>query len=292
MIKKRTLRRIGLVVLMLVGTLGLVAWVTLTWVMIRPPSFVPSKLLTVQLRSWPEHDAIYQSTPFPYVLSVENERGAIEYVGALHTSDANHPQLDEIESRWKQFKPTVAFCEGRERMYRFASRPESGVLSESRCVRILAYQNGIPLFSLEPSYSDEVAALLRRFDPELVTTYLVLRAFVSESKGVPKSQRDGLALRLIRKRSNVDGLNHSVSTIEDLDRFWAREFPGMPDWRTLETTEQIPLLREVGDASREIRGQHMISSITELAANGERVFAVVGASHVIRQELEIRRLIQ
>ena len=40
----------------------------------------------IVLRAWPEHDAIYQSTEFPYVLSVQSEKGSLEYVGAKHTS--------------------------------------------------------------------------------------------------------------------------------------------------------------------------------------------------------------
>jgi pheromone shutdown protein TraB len=52
----------------------------------------------------------------------------------------------------------------------------------------------------------------------------------------------------------------------------------------LKDTESVPLLVEVGHASREVRGEHMVRTLVDLAARGERVFAVVGASHVIRQE--------
>jgi hypothetical protein len=52
----------------------------------------------------------------------------------------------------------------------------------------------------------------------------------------------------------------------------------------LPDTEGVPLLVEVGHASREVRGQHMVRTLVDLAAREERVFAVVGASHVIRQE--------
>lgn len=86
-------------------------------------------------------------------------------------------------------------------------------------------------------------------------------------------------------------LEGTFESIKDLDSYWKTEFPKAPNWRTLENTEQIPRLNEIGNASREIRGQHMFSSIAELVTNGERVFAVVGASHVIRQELELRRLL-
>ena len=104
---KRWLKRLGVVVFVLAGVLGLSAWVILNYVLIRPPSYQPNEMVDIKLRSWPEHDAIYRSTEFPYVLSLESDYpGELEYVGAKHTSDAEHPQLKEIESRWNQFKPS------------------------------------------------------------------------------------------------------------------------------------------------------------------------------------------
>ena len=288
---KRWLKRIGVVVLVLAGVFGFAAWVILNFVLIRPPSYQPKELVDIKLRPWPEHDAIYQSTGFPYVLSLEYYPGELEYVGSKHTSDAEHPQLKEIESRWNQFKPTVALCEGRARMYRFASRVETGHLSESELVRILAYQNGVTLYTLEPTYSDEVAGLLEKFDAEMVATYMTLRVYASEASSVSKSDQDGLALGLMHKRTDVDGLKQTFKTLEDLDGYWRKTFPDAPDWRTLRDTESIPKLRGVGDLSREIRGQQMVSTIVELVKNGERVFAVVGASHVIRQEPSLTELL-
>lgn len=51
-----------------------------------------------------------------------------------------------------EFRPTVALCEGRAKMFRFASRPSTGTLRESELVRILAERAGIPLYSIEASY--------------------------------------------------------------------------------------------------------------------------------------------
>ena len=147
-----------------------------------------------------------------------------------------------------------------------------------KLVRILAYQNGVTLYTLEPTYQDEVAGLLEKFDAELVATYMTLRVYAAESSNVSESDRDGLALGLMQKRTNVDGLKQTFKTLDELEDYWGKTFPDAPEWRTLRETESIPKLREVGDVSREIRGQHMVSTIVELVKNGERVFAVVGAS--------------
>ena len=289
---KKSLKRLVIGLFLLAGALGLVAWIMLTWVMIRPPYYQPTKVQVVELRSWPDHDSIYQSAEFPYVLNLRHPEGALTYVGALHTSDAQHPQLQEIQSLWDEFKPTVAFCEGRERMNRFSSIPEKGTLSESRMVRILAYQNDVPLYSLEPAYADEVAGLLDKFDPKMVAVYTTLRTYTTEAKNVSNDSKESLALGLLKKRTNVEGLAGTFTSLKEFDDYWKVHFEDAPDWRTLPNTESVPLLRQVGDVSREVRGQHMVASLSELVGKGERVFAVVGASHVIRQELQLRRLIE
>lgn len=250
----------------------------------RPATYRPSVAIdSVALRSWPEHDSIYQAAKFPYVLKMERGPAKLLYVGAQHTSDATNPQLAEIERLWAEFKPTVALCEGRASMFKYASRPATGTLRESELVRILAQRSGVTLYTLEPEYDAEVSGLLRKFEPRLVATYLTLRVFTSEAKG-HDGDRDALALHLLRKRTDAQGLRGSLSSVADLDAYWRDRFPGVPDWRTLSDTESVPLLVEVGNASREIRGAHMVRTLVDLAAGGERVFAVVGASHVIRQE--------
>lgn len=73
---------------------------------------------------------------------------------------------------------------------------------------------------------------------------------------------------------------------------WREKFPDESDWRTLPDTERVVLLVEVGNVSRQVRGQHMVRTLVELVNRGERVFAVVGASHVILQEPVLRKLLE
>lgn len=294
---KRFLKRLTIAVLTLVVICGLAAWVILSWILTRPPSYHPKvDVGPVTLRSWPEHNAIYTQAEFPYVLSITASEGALEYIGAKHTSDAAEPQLQEIESRWAEFNPTVALCEGRSRMYRFASRSQTGQLSESDLTRILAINSGVPLYTLEPTYEAEVAGLLQHFEPKLVATYMTLRVYSAESKQLgtapTKASQDSLALGLLRKRVNADGLRESLSSIAELDAYWKTEFPSEPDWRTFKDTERTPKLVEVGNVSRQVRGENMVRTIVELVRRGERVLAVVGASHVIRQEPVLNRLLE
>jgi hypothetical protein len=289
---KRISKRILLGSIAAVVGVAIAAWVLFLQLFVRPATYQPTVVITtVKLRSWPEHDAIYRRTPFPYVLRLERGPARILYIGARHTSDAADPQLAEVERLWAGFQPTVALCEGRARTFRFASRPATGTLHESELVRILAQRDGVPLYSLEPAYEAEVNGLLRQFEPRLVATYLTLRVFTSEARGYD-GDRDGLARHLLRKRTDVAGLRGSLSSIDELDAYWRERFPAGPDWRALRDTESMPLLVEVGHLSREIRGEHMVRALVDLAARGEHVLAVVGASHVIRQELALGKALE
>lgn len=112
-------------------------------------------------RTWFEHGEIYQATEFPYVVEAESEVGAILLIGMRHTSNPADPQFDVLESRRKAFKPTVALNEGRSRYFRFPSVSSGGV-SDPKFTYILARREGLPIYSLEPQYQDEVDALLEK----------------------------------------------------------------------------------------------------------------------------------
>lgn len=237
-----------------------------------------------RFRSWPEHDAIMEKLwPKPYILELDR----LVFYGAHHTSDRNSPQFPDITQRWNAFKPTVALCEGRSRGF-FIGPVFSriGGKSEVQLVHELARRDGVRLLTLEPLYADEVAALLQKWTPEQVALYFTMRVYWSEAGG---NANESLALDLLTKRTNVDGLHDSLKTIADIDRVWKRDFAGHPDWRVISEEPKRGYLAEISDDSRRVRGEHMARTLIDLHRKGERVFAVVGSGHVIRIEWILRK---
>ena len=287
---RRNTVRIFFAVLLLIGAcLGAYTWSH--WSPAAPVysnNGVPSVDLPHRLRNGPEHDAARQRNGGnPYILEVNPaDQGAILYYGASHTRAPDHPQISDIESRWSAFKPTVALSEGRSRGHFYGSliEPFAG-LPEPALVHKLARRDRVRLYSLEPSYEDEVAQLLTRFEPEQVALYFFLRVYVSEAQGVAK---ESLADDLLAKRTNVKGLHGSLPSIASIDRIWERDFPGIMSWRTLTSEPNVDYITAISAESRRIRGEHMLRTLIDLAQRGERVFAVVGSGHVIRQEWNLR----
>lgn len=280
------LSRLVLLLLLAFLALGVHAW--FVW---SPgaPSYVlaaeaRAERLPARFRDGAEHDAIRAAHPEPYVLALAAGNGALLYYGAHHDDDPASAQQAEICARWAAFRPTVALCEGRTRGYlmgpvfaRLAGRPESALVHE------LARQGGVPLWSLEPEYADEVALLLARFQPVEVALFFTLRVYWSESEG---SGDEELAEGLRAKRTDVEGLRTALPDLAAMDAAWQTIVPS-GDWRTW-TAEMPGVLRAVDDASRATRGEHMARVLLDLVRRGERVFAVVGSGHVIRQEWALR----
>ena len=227
----------------------------------------------------------------PYVLEDAGApgRGALLYYGGRHSRDPGDPQLDDIRARWSRFEPTVALCEGRQsrHFWGFLVEPFAG-LPEPTLVHALARRDGVRLVSLEPEYADEVRALSREYPPGQVALYFFLRVYASEAGG---RADESLARDLLAKRTDVEGLHGTLATLADVDAAWRDAAPSEGDWRDLAHEPRAGVLAEISEASRRVRGEHMVRTLVDLVRAGERVFAVVGSGHVIRQEWALRELL-
>lgn len=290
---KRILLSLTAMLAVCLGALGFLIW--WSWTPAAPTYALQADLLAsslpARLRTPEEHDAVNARVwPAPYILEIDAANGSLLMYGAHHTRDPKNPQMADIERRWKSFQPTVALYEGRQRGF-VDSRilePLSG-RTEAEKLQSLAHRDGVRLYSLEPRYEDEVAALLGKWSAERVALYFTMRVYWAESGGDPD---DDLALHLLQKRTDVEGLRGTMTTVADIDRVWSREMQGLGDWRTLSEEPYEGWIAEVSNDSRTIRGEHLSRALIDLVRRGERVFVVVGSGHVIRTEPVLRAGLQ
>lgn len=290
---KKFFVRILLLIVVLLAALAVYGY--LSWSAGAPVYPETARIRSIELplrfRSWDEHDAIVAAThPKPYILEIQSGTGSLIFYGAHHTSSPQDPQHADIEKRWAAFRPTVALYEGRRRGYfRGPLFEKLEGKSESATVHELARSQGVPVYTLEPDYADEVAALLKQWSPEQVALFFTTRVYWSEAGG---KANEKLAEHLRAKRTDVIGLRESLTSVAHIDRVWRRDFPLQPDWRILKGEPEGTYLTEIADDSRRIRGEHMARSLIDLVRKGERVFAVVGSGHVIRLEWILRSALQ
>jgi len=87
----------------------------------------------------------------------------------------------------------------------------------------------------------------------------------------------------IHERSDYPGIENTITSVEQIDAIWQRDFPDEADWR--DTSDQFGLpgyLGEIASRSGEARDEHFVRVIIDLVQKGERVFAIAGSSHAVK----------
>ena len=238
----------------------------------------------------------------PYVLNLSAGKGRLLYFGAKHTYDPNDAEISQIEKWWLKLKPEVAFFEGADPEASPAivkSREEIGRNGEPSFVLFLAARDNVPVHSLEPTQRAEIALLLKAYSPEEVKIFYVLRQIPEFKSGKHKETIDAYTKGVLVWLSSKPELQGKPRTLTELQVIAARLFPQLADWRDVPpewfdpaTSQVQTYLNEVSRQLSEFRDRHMLTLLTEQVAQGKRVFAVVGASHVVMQERAIRAAIK
>jgi hypothetical protein len=238
--------------------------------------------------------------PVPYVLRLSAGKGRLLYFGAKHTYDPNDAEISQIEKWWLKLNPEVAFFEGADPEASPAivkSREEIGKNGEPSFVLFLAARDNVPVHSLEPTQRAEIALLLKRHSPEEVKIFYVLRQIPEFRSGKHDETVEAYTNGVLAWLSAKPELQGKPRTIAELKVISARLFPQLAEWRDVpqewfDPTQAVTYLNEVSRQLSEFRDQHMLTLLTEQLAQGKRVFAVVGASHVVMQERALRAAIR
>jgi hypothetical protein len=240
--------------------------------------------------------------PVPYVLKLSAGKGRLLYFGAKHTYDPNDAEISQIEEWWLKLKPEVAFFEGADPEASPAivkSREEVGRSGEPGFVLFLAARDNVPVHSLEPTHRAEIGLLLKTYSPEEVKIFYVLRQIPEFKSGKHQETIEAYTKGVLAWLSSKPELQGKPRTLTELQVIFARLFPQLADWRDVPqewfdpaTTQVQTYLNEVSRQLSEFRDWHMLTLLTEQLAQGKRVFAVVGASHVVMQERALRTAIR
>lgn len=249
--------------------------------------------LAAPFRTMAEHDAFMADRAWPYVLRLDYEDAALVYYGSWHTQDPEDPQIAEIQRLWDEFGPTVAVTENRMGLFAGTLPMGVSVFGEFATMYALGRRDGLPVYTLEPRWDAEVAEMKQAFPAEEVTLFYTLRVFLSERGDADPDEVDDLAAHLLKKRGSRPGLEGTLPDLAALDRLWDERFAHLGPWRELPRGSVDPSaggtrLNEIATIANEIRDRHAVRVILDLMGRGERVFAVAGGSHVVKQEPVIR----
>ena len=236
----------------------------------------------------------------PYILKLPAAKGRLLYFGAKHVFGPNDPQLAQIEKLWVKLKPEIAFFEGADPgSIPPAVKSREEVRSESSFVLFLATREKVPARTLEPARGDEIALLLKRYSPEEVKVFYVLRQIPQFRSGTHSESVETYTENVLGGLSLRPELKGVPRTIAELQTSSAHLFPQLADWRDVPQAWFDPVpsppptyLNDMSRQLSEFRDRHMLTLLADQMAQGKRVFAVVGASHVVMQEGALRSVIK
>jgi hypothetical protein len=250
------------------------------------------------LMPWPAYARSSHSTP--YVISVHGCGGEALYFGSRHTYDPGDPELEDIDRAWQRISPTLVLTEGGDFKASGDAARDVKSAGEAGLLRYLASVRNVRVSTLEPSPAEEVKLLRAKgLADERIKTFYVLRQIAELSDRSDRAANDAYAARMLQVFERSHALRGSPKTLEELDRAAHAFLPALADWRHIEKEYFDPFPDTVrgytNDVSRELssfRDLAMIDAIASALASGNRILAVAGASHVVRQERRLRATVR
>jgi hypothetical protein len=254
---------VGLAIL-LAGIAFLVAWKSPKYYTVQPQA----SHHTIAFRNYTgEH-------PRPFVI----RRDGLLLFGGAHTRNPQDSQLALIKKYWADTKPTVALVEGRLGFLMPGIMDPVKTLGEGGLVAALAKSDGIPLYNWDLPKETLAKGLAKQFTPAQIALSQVLTPWFGQQRFGRPSDEAAFLQPFFKRAANV-GMQDSLKTVADVDRYWQQFFPGT-NWRTVSDENQLPgFLHDMMCATNDLRNQQLVAVIRDLQAKGERVFVICGSSH-------------
>jgi hypothetical protein len=276
------------------------------------PSIAPKSHLDEAYRTFKRGEDLMVDK-YSYDLSHGDKR--LRYLAVEHSRDPNHPQFKHIKEKFAEFKPQVVLFEGQARNY-FTVRSEKEAVEANEEVGLLSYLVDQHNAALQPG--EEPIKIISGDIPDDV--------WISEFQKLGYSNEDIAVFNLARSiYGEVIRIDRNTS-ISETDKTAARREaearfrkdpvsfidPGLPrsngrKWKSKHLAAAVrrltgqdisldidytrhPDLREMFNAESVFRDVYQVKKIEEAVRGNDRVFAMMGSAHPIRQEGALRQL--
>lgn len=243
------------------------------------------------LLTWEEYLKTQEKKP--YVLELTTSKGSLVYYGSLHRVDPRFPQFADIEKRWKIFKPTIVLCEGCIWPLEDSRKRAISRYGEGGLIRFLAAKDRIPIQCIDPRRDREAIYLSRFFPSDQIKLYYILRQAII-NQNMKKDIKDiNYVCNILRELSSLKGFKGNPSTFNEFEFTVRKAFPDLEKWQSIlcsyfYSDDPGNFLPKIHLKVNEFRDHHMIRILLNELKKGKRVFAVVGRSHVVKQEPVLR----
>ena len=243
------------------------------------------------LLTWEEYLKTQEKKP--YILELTTKKGSLVYYGSLHSVNPRCPQFVDIEKRWKIFKPTRVLCEGCIWPLEDSRKRAISRYGEGGLIRFLAAKDRIPLQCIEPRRDKEAIHLSRFFSSDQIKLYYILRQAIINRNMKKDIKNVNYVYGILRELSSLKAFKSNPSTFDEFEYTLRKTLPDLKNWQSipcsyLYSDDPGNFLSKIHLKVNEFRDHHMIRILLIELKKGKRVFAVVGRSHVVKQEPVLR----
>jgi hypothetical protein len=223
-----------------------------------------------------QYRLVRDSHPRPFIINT----GDMLIYGSTHTKNPDDFQIKDIEEKWEKFKPTVLLIEGKLGFLMPGLMNPVKKYGENGKAFQLAQKNNIKTYSWDLDKDTLMKKLVNIFSVEKVALKEILNPYFSNLRfGKPTDPEKYVSQFLSRAR--YVNQENNIKTIEDIDRIWKRDFPGI-DWREESDHDMLPgYLQDIADTTQWFRNIHLVCVLKELKSKGEKIFVVAGSSHAV-----------
>ena len=281
-------RRIGWIFLILFAAVFIAALCIRPYFWTRAQAYSPKSAAqpAVPVMTMAEYGNFVSQHPRPYVLKYTKGSNQLILFGiSHHVNDPENADIVELDRLIKAFEPTDCLIEGKLGIWIAGYEGIVKQFGESGAVAWHARQRGTPLHTLDLPLELEVERVVKQHAPEHVAMFYVLRPYFGARRHGPIEDPEAMIAEPLRKRTKFACLKGAVTSVEDIDRIWKRDFTEYPDWRDCADNSGWPgVLNEVGATANLVRNEHWLDVFNEMMSESEnaRIFAVAGCSHAFR----------
>jgi hypothetical protein len=249
-----------------------------------------------EIMSYKEYGTIKHKRPF--VLKFKRGKGELLYFGIGHVYRYDDPQVAELERQFLEFRPTLILNESGTPPAVDSAKEAIEKYGEPGLMSFLAKKYNIPIKSLDPPRMEEIKYILgtRRWTLEQVMLFYGLRRIPENNKKTNPASPDALIEEMLKASVKMPGSEGLPKTLTEFEASVKKHLPTVSDWRKIDQKIFDPnpdlglFTNDIADASVNFRGKFMVKTLAAEVEKGERVFAVVGASHVVKQERALKNL--
>lgn len=240
-----------------------------------------------------------ESSGEEYFLNIDHlSGGALCYFGAQHSDNPLDEQFAQIKKAYFEFKPDIIFYEGPKRPLGKDEEETIRLFGESGFIRFLAQQDSIPVESLEPNPADELKYVIKKFTPEQVILFYLLReaSRLRERKKASPEEIEERINQIFTRMPSIEEI--TIKDIDGLQKAYSKYWSDPEMWYDAPSRWFDPLktsvetggvfTNEINSESSQYRNVHMYELLTKAVKEGKRVFAVVGRNHVPMQREAIK----